>query len=309
MVDERELDREPGVLAIGVALGHLVLADPSPASRAPGHRVVALVKPPAPVALGQERPDEVVVLVGEGEVTAAEVRHSQSPDEHLGRIGDFGPGSARDRDLLARILRQPIAQATQLMRVVPVHPHSEPYRLLGLASRVCQDALLAEADEFGDAVGLDVALIGKAQVLLDVDLDPQPLAVEAVLVSLVAALHRPEPLEEILVGATPRVMDAHRVVGRDRAVQEAPALTARVLGTQAGECPALTPDIEDLVLLRNEIRFGADWSKHRPRCSEGLWRLDSFWATASPRLGSGYGKAPPIDLGRVHDEATRSRLS
>jgi hypothetical protein len=68
-------------------------------------------------------------------------------------------------------------------------------RRIGLAGRERQDSLLAQADELRDAVFLYVSLVREAQVSLDIDLDPQPLAVEAVLVALVPALHRPEALE------------------------------------------------------------------------------------------------------------------
>ena len=50
-----------------------------------------------------------------------------------------------------------------------------------------------------------------------------------------------EALVEVLVGAAPGVVDAHRVVGRDRAVEEAPARPAGVLGAEALERPPLAP--------------------------------------------------------------------
>ena len=103
-----------------------------------------------------------------------------------------------------RVGGEQVAQPAQLVGVVPVHPHPEADALLGLAGGVGQDALLAERDELGDAVGLDVALAREAEVALDVDLDPQPLAVEAVLLALVLAEHRVEALEEVLVRRGPR---------------------------------------------------------------------------------------------------------
>ena len=109
-----------------------------------------------------------------------------------------------------------------------------------------------------DAVGLDVALGGEAEVALDVDLDPQALAVEPVLVALVLAEHRVEALVQVLVRAAPGVVDAHRVVGRDRPVEEAPARAAGVLRAQPGERPALAPLGQDLVLLGDEIGLRAD---------------------------------------------------
>src|SRR4029077_8831543 len=116
--------------------------------------------------------------------------------------------------------------------IVPVHPHPEADALLGLASGVGQDALLAERDERGDPEGLDVALAREAEVALDVDLDPQALAVEPVLPALILAEHRVEPLVEVLVRPAPGVVNTHRVVGRDRAVEEAPRRAARVLGAE-----------------------------------------------------------------------------
>jgi polyisoprenyl-teichoic acid--peptidoglycan teichoic acid transferase len=75
----------------------------------------------------------------------------------------------------------------------------------------------------------------EAELALDVDLDPQALAVEAVLVALVLAEHGVEALVEVLVRTAPGVVDAHRVVGRDGPVEEAPARPARVLRAQPGE--------------------------------------------------------------------------
>ena len=140
----------------------------------------------------------------------------------------------------------------------------EADRLLGLARGVGQHALLAERHELGDAVGLDVALAREAEVPLDVDLDPQALAVEAVLLALVLAEHGVEALEEVLVGPAPGVVDAHRVVGRDRPVEEAPVRPAGVLGAQPRERPALPPLVEDVVLLRDEIGLRCDGSEHAP---------------------------------------------
>ena len=96
-VDEREPDGEARVLAVLVALVHLHLGEAGAAARAPRHRVVALVQPAAPVALGEEAPDEVVVLVAEREVGAADLGQPEPPDEHLDGVGDrarAGPRSS-----------------------------------------------------------------------------------------------------------------------------------------------------------------------------------------------------------------------
>ena len=260
-VDQREADRQPRIVPVLVALVHLRLRDARPAAGAPRHRVVTLVDPAAPVALGEEPPDQVVVLVAEREVAAARVGHPEPSDEHLDRVGDR-PVRALDRGDRRRLGPEQLAQPAQLVRVVPVHPHAEPDRLLGLPRGEGQHALLAQGHELGDAERLDVTLRGEAQVAFDVDLHPQALAVEAVLVALVLAEHGVEALVQVLVGAPPGVVDAHRVVGRDRPVEEAPLGTAGVLRAQPGERPAVAPLVEDLVLLRDEVGLRADRSEH-----------------------------------------------
>ena len=272
-VHQREPHREPWILAVLVALVHLHLGQAGPAPRAPRHGVVAAVDPAALVALGQEAPDEVVVLVAEREVGTPDVRHAQAPHHHLDGVG-HGSIGALDRHPLGRVLLEQVTQPEELCRVVPVHPVAEPDALLRLACREGEHALLAQAHELGDPERLDVALALEVQVPLDVDLDPQALAVEAVLVALVLAEHRVEALEEVLVGAAPGVMDAHGVVGRDRAVEEAPARVARVLRAEARERPALSPFTEQVVLLGDEVGSGADGTEHRA----SLERRRNPWA-------------------------------
>ena len=266
-VEEREPDRQPRVLAILVALVHLHLGQARAAAGAPGHRVVAAVDPAAPVALGEEAPDEVVVLVAEREVAAADVGHPEPADDHLDACRVTGPAGPLDRRRLRRVGRQQVAQPEQLRRVVPVHPVAEPDALLGLAGGERQHPLLAQAHELGDPVRLDVALGGEAEVALDVDLDPQALAVEAVLVPLVLAQHRVEPLVEVLVRAAPRVVDAHRVVGGDRPVEEAPARAAGVLRAEPREGAPLRPLPEQRRAPGRRSRVG--WRRVRTSGLEG----------------------------------------
>ena len=144
----------------------------------------------------------------------------------------------------------------RMIRVVPVHPVAEPDRLLGLDVREPPDALLAEIDELVDAELLDVGLGGHAEVFLDVDLDPQALTVEAVLVALLEALHGLVALEEVLVGAAPCVVNAHGVVRRDWAVHEGEALAGAVVANEVlFDDAALVPPGEQVLLHLDEIYF------------------------------------------------------
>ena len=73
-INKRESEVGRWVIAIGIPLRHLVLADAGAAPCAPRHAVAPLVKPAATVAFGEEAPDQIVVLIREGEVRATNLR-------------------------------------------------------------------------------------------------------------------------------------------------------------------------------------------------------------------------------------------
>src|SRR5581483_8038239 len=138
--------------------------------------------------------------------------------------------------------------------VVPVHPHPEPLRLPGDQLRVLGDALAAARGELGEAVLLDVALRVEPQRLLDLDLDPEALAVEAVLVALLAAAEGLVALEDVLQRPPPGVVHGHRVVRRHRAVDEAELRAAAVQLAQPVERPLRLPALEGGLLQRRVVR-------------------------------------------------------
>ena len=139
-------------------------------------------------------------------------------------------------------LAEQVAQPAQLVGVVPVHPHARAGSTARSGARRTSGRAACTATTNSAMPYASMSrLLLKPEVALDVDLDPQALAVEAVLPALVLAEHRVEALEEVLVGPAPGVVDAHRVVGRDRAVEEAPARPAGVLGAQPRERRALPP--------------------------------------------------------------------
>src|SRR6185312_692941 len=90
--------------------------------------------------------------------------------------------------------------------VAPVHPHAEPAALVGDDLGELRDPLLAALVEFGESVLLDLPIRVETEGALDPDLDPQPLAVEAVLVALVETAERLVALEDVLERAAPTVM-------------------------------------------------------------------------------------------------------
>ncbi|MBA7714040.1 hypothetical protein ES703_123054 [subsurface metagenome] len=112
--------------------------------------------------------------------------------------------------------------------VVPVHPVAQADGLLRLDLRVLAHTLLAAINELFHAEGFNVPLGSKPQLALLLHLDPQPLAVEAVLVAEFVALHGMVTVENVFIGAAPGMVHTHGVIGGDRAVQEGPARPALV---------------------------------------------------------------------------------
>ena len=138
----------------------------------------------------------------------------------------------------------------------PVHPLTEADRALGQRLGRLHDHLPAAPREFRQPVLLDLALGVEPERALDPDLDPEPLAVEAVLVPLLVAAKRLVALEHVLQRPPPGRMDAeHHPVRRDGAVDEAEALAAAVLLPELLEGLLLLPELEDLELEAIVIRL------------------------------------------------------
>src|SRR5207247_8253081 len=121
------------------------------------------------------------------------------------------------------------------------HPIAESHRLFRLHGGIAQHALLALAYKAFESVSLDVFLGLEAKLLFDFDLDPQALTVKAILIAQFAPAHRPKAIEQILVGATPTVVHAHRIIRRDGPINERPARLTLVQGALYFECARLAP--------------------------------------------------------------------
>jgi hypothetical protein len=150
--------------------------------------------------------------------------------------------------------------------VAPVHPLAETLLAAGELRRRPDDLLPAFARELREPVLLDFALGVQAQLALDADLDPESLAIEAVLIALVEAAQSFVPLEDVLERAPPGGVDAERLVGGHRAVDEAPDRTAPVLLAERAEDVAFIPPVEDLAFDRRMIGYGRKGAEH-PRFS------------------------------------------
>jgi hypothetical protein len=182
--------------------------------------------------------------------------------------------------------------------VVPVHPVAEPLALLADHAGVVIDALFTLIHELGDTIVLDLALVGEAQLLLDRDLDPQALAIETLLPAQLLAEHSVVAIVEVFIGATPGVVDAHRVVGGDRPVEKRPLRAAVSPRAQLLERPRLGPEAQDFVLELDIVRPGGYIAKH---CYSPLHSSKSVVAYASniSNIIAVHGRSPPFRIENV----------
>ncbi len=148
------------------------------------------------------------------------------------------------------------------VRVLPVHPLAKLLGLFRLDAGELLHALPAFLRELVEPVFDDLALGVQSEVPLDFDFHPESLAVEAVLIALVGALHGLEALENVLVSAAPRVVDSHRIVGRYRAVDERPVFAAAILLAQLVEYSVFLPEPEHLMLHIREVQTALDLFEH-----------------------------------------------
>ena len=132
------------------------------------------------MTLCKEGPDQIVILIREGEVRSANLWRAEPSDQLLCWATHWSVRTV-NRDRCCRILCERVAQLQKVGRIVPVHPHAESNRLLRLPRCVGEDALLAEADEFGEPLLLNLSLGGVAELALNVHLNPESLTIESLL--------------------------------------------------------------------------------------------------------------------------------
>src|SRR5580704_9727617 len=123
------------------------------------------------VALLEEGPDGVIVLVGEGEVAAAVIEGAELADDFAGSRGHFeAAGELGGKHAVT--IGEGIAEGEEQLGVIPIAPVSQADGLLGLAGCKGEHALLAGAYEILDAEIADVALGAEPQALFHLDFDP-----------------------------------------------------------------------------------------------------------------------------------------
>ena len=137
--------------------------------------------------------------------------------------------------------------------VVHVQPDAHPLGHGLPLLHVAEDALTAAAVELLDAEPLDLALGGEPQLLLDLQLDGEPVGVPA------AAAHGPEAAhglvaeDDVLEGAREHVVDAGAAVGGRRALVEDERLGVGAQAVDGTEGVVLPPCFEDGFLQGGEV--------------------------------------------------------
>ena len=138
--------------------------------------------------------------------------------------------------------------------VVEVDPEADPLREPVPLLDVAEHRLAAASVELGDPVVLDLGLRGDPELLFDLELDREPVAVPARLARHVVPPHRLIARVDVLERAREHVMRPGLAVRGRRALVEAPDRRAGVspLGELAGEDVALAPALEHLELQLRE---------------------------------------------------------
>src|SRR5580700_11731611 len=243
------------------AFRHFHLRQSRAAPPAPRHDVVPAVDVTLVVALLEKPPDRVIIFVGESEIAAAILSRTQPADNLTGsRRFDAPAGQLYSYNSIS--VSQRVAQSEQNFGIVPVAPIPQPDGLLGLPRGESQHALLAGSNEFLNAVFPNLALGLESKAFFYLDLDPQSLAIESVLVALRLAVHGVVALIHVLQGAAPRVMHAHGIIRRDRPVEERPARAICILLAQLVENAILLPEAQHLALHGGEVRHFWNWFVH-----------------------------------------------
>ena len=195
------------------------------------------------------------------------------PEGHLG-VGERRAAARAVRGHLVGLHEQPalvetlerppdrldVGRIHRPVGVVHVDPEADPPRQVLPVLHVAAHRLPASLVELGDPEGLDVPLAGGPDLLLDLDLDGEPVAVPSGLAVHEVAGHRPVPRVDVLEGAGEGVADVRPGVRGRRPVVEDPLRRALALRDGAVEDVGLVPEAQDARLELGEPHLRV----HRP---------------------------------------------
>ena len=146
--------------------------------------------------------------------------------------------------------------------VFQVHPEGDAVSQLFPILDVGEDRFAAQFVEAVNAILLDLAFIGEAELLLDLDLDRQPVRVPAAAPRDVVAAHDLVAREHILESARQHVVDAGLAIGSRRPLEEDVLRSALSLCNGLLEDVLRLPEFQDSLLHRGYIEFGRNWFEH-----------------------------------------------
>src|SRR5690606_27382259 len=120
---------------------------------------------------------------------------------------------------------------------------------------VAEHVLPAQFVELGDAVLLDLLLVGETKPLLDGDLDRQAVRVPAAFTRYSVTLHGFEAREEVLERPAYDVVHARFTVGRRGTLVEDPLALRRRSVDRTPEDVFCLPELDDLALELWHVEF------------------------------------------------------
>ncbi len=269
----------------------------------------------------RRRPDEeVVVAIDDREADVhRRLGHVLVPLRDLvARERGAAPAAVRhdlealvDRALVPHRLQVPphaldVGVRERPVRVCRVDPHPDPRGQRGPVLHVALHRLAAAGVELRDPELLDLLLAVEAELLLDLELDRQPVAVPAALAGDVAAADRVEPRIEVLEGAGPHVMEAGLPVRGRRSLVEHPLACTLAPSHALGEHVVVDPSALDAFLERDEIELAIHGSERHvgeriERISSiprGIHRADRA-RDARVRARCGAGSGPRVACGHT----------
>jgi hypothetical protein len=196
------------------------------------------------------------VLVAERDLVARQRRAvARAVGHHLVALGQ--------QALLPDLLERPpdrldVGVVEREVGVAGVDPEADPLGQLVPLVDVAEHRLAALRVELGDPVALDVVLALDAELLLDLELDREPVAVPAGLAGNEVPLHGLVAGEDVLEDARQDVVRARPPVGGRRTLVEDEAGRPLAAADRLVEDVALAPALEHALLERGERLRGID---------------------------------------------------
>jgi hypothetical protein len=204
------------------------------------------------------------VDAGVGHVLAVALRHLVRCQRRVRRRRVPGGLVVLDQQApLPQLLHDPparldVAGVVGDVGVLQVEPEADALGHLVPVLDVLEHVVAAQGVEAGDAVVLDLLLVGEPEPALDRDLDRQAVRVPAALAVDAVTLHRLEAREQVLEHAADHVVHAGLAVRGGRALVEHPAAAGRGLLERQAEHVRVAPERHHLALQVGEAHVGRD---------------------------------------------------